>query len=107
MIQISSQDLEIVKKILFSSLPQGAKIFVFGSRAGNPGSIVKKSSDLDLAIDLTRKLTRQEEQMLFDKFEESDLAYRVDFVDINNVSPSFKKIINSTKQPLIHVSSNH
>ncbi len=98
MIEISSRDHVIVEKILHSILSDEARVFVFGSRSFGT---VKRSSDLDLAIDAGRKLTREEQQKLFDEFEESDLPYKVDIVDLNNVSESFKKIIDSTKKPFL------
>jgi hypothetical protein len=48
---------------------------------------------LDLAFDLGRLLTRQEEFELADAFEESDLPIKVDVVDLHRVSPTFKAIV--------------
>ena len=58
------------------------------------GPIVgKKFSDLDLAIDAGRKLTSREVGYFKDAFDISDLAYRVDILDINDVRDYLKKII--------------
>ncbi len=89
-IDINPNDLAHVQAILDAHLPTEAKVWVFGSRAT---WTTKDSSDLDLAIDLGRHLTRQEECALADAFDESDLAYKVDIVDMQTVSESFKKII--------------
>lgn len=98
--EISTKDSAIIEKILRSNLASGAEVFVFGSRAFGK---TKRSSDLDLAIDAGKKLTRKEEQNLFDEFEDSDLPYRVDVVDLNSVKSDFGKIINATKQRFLRV----
>jgi len=92
---------QIVRAVLRAVLPEwppqsgrgGAgkvKIYVFGSRARGT---LKKAADLDLAIDAGRKLTPREEAELKEKFEESDLPYKVDIVDLHAVSDAFAKII--------------
>ena len=79
-----------VQSILNAHLPTDVKVWVFGSRAT---WTTKRSSDLDLAIDAGRPLTRQEGFVLADAFDESDLAYKVDIVDFQTVAKSFKTII--------------
>ena len=78
-------------------MPRDAKVWVFGSRAK---WTTKDSSDLDLAVDAGRPLTRQEMNQLEDAFEESDLPYKVDVVDMHRVSDSFKTIIERDKVTL-------
>jgi predicted nucleotidyltransferase len=87
---IRPQDLAIVQAILEVALPPDAKIGVFGSRAKGT---TKRGADLDLAIDLGTPLTQLEAFQLADAFEESDLPYKVDVVDMHRVAPSFKAII--------------
>ena len=89
-IDIRSHDLSIVQQILRATLPPHAKVCVFGSRATGK---TKRSSDLDLAIDAGRPLTQNENFALGDAFDESDLPYKVDLVDMHNVSETFKAII--------------
>ena len=96
-IDIRPHDLTIVQDILKTVLPTGTHVFVFGSRAK---WTTKRSSDLDLAIDAGRALTRNEDVCLSSEFMESDLPYKVDIVDLHNVSDSFKAIINKNKIPL-------
>ncbi len=93
-IDIRPEHLAIVQKILRDVLPRDAKVWVFGSRAK---WATKNSSDLDLAIDADRTLTRREEASLADTFEASDLPYKVDFIDLNSVSESFREIIDRDK----------
>jgi type I restriction enzyme, S subunit len=93
-IDIRSVDLAIVQDILRAVLPAPAKVYVFGSRAL---WTTKDGSDLDLAIDAGRTLTREESLDLADAFEESDLPYKVDVVDLHDVSESFKAIVDRDK----------
>jgi|GEM_PF-314565 len=99
---------QIVRAVLRAVLPEwqatGAAdaggtvtIYVFGSRARGT---VKKAADLDLAIDAGRKLTPREEAELKEKFEESDLPYKVDIVDLRAVSDAFADIIRADIIPL-------
>ncbi|MDE8345815.1 MAG: restriction endonuclease subunit S [Acidocella sp.] len=60
----------------------------------------KDSSDLDLAIDAARPLTRDEESALRGVFEESDLPYAVDVVDMQTVSKTFRKIVERERVEL-------
>jgi type I restriction enzyme S subunit len=96
-IDIRTSDLEIVQTILRECLPKNMKIWVFGSRAK---WTTKDSSDLDIAIDVGRKLTKAEVSQLEDAFAESDLPYRVDIVDLHYVSDNFKEIIEQDKVAL-------
>ncbi|MGD9583088.1 MAG: restriction endonuclease subunit S [Lysobacterales bacterium] len=96
-IDIRPVDLAIVQSILRSVLPSAASVWVFGSRAT---WTTKDSSDLDLAIDAGRRLTREEENALHAAFEDSDLPYKVDVVDMHTVSDSFRTIIERDKVAL-------
>ena len=90
MLDIRPKDLKIVQKILAVSFPKEARVWVFGSRAKGKA---RRASDLDLAIDLGRPLTQYESSQLFHAFEDSDLPYKVDVVDLCTVNQSLKKII--------------
>ncbi|KJV07528.1 nucleotidyltransferase family protein [Methylocucumis oryzae] len=91
---IRPQDLAIVNKILQQTLPKEANVWVFGSRAKGTN---RKASDLDLAIDAGRPLTRIERYALHEAFDESNLPYNVDCVDLCSVSEAFKAIVNQEK----------
>jgi type I restriction enzyme S subunit len=91
-INIRTQDREIVEAILRTVLPPGSEVFVFGSRATGRG---KRSSDLDLAINAMRPLTRAEDLALSDAFDESDLPYTVDIVDLTRDHPRFRDIVRN------------
>lgn len=96
-INIAPDHLQIVRDILCRHLPPQAKVWVFGSRAGGK---VKRFSDLDLAVDAGRPLTLDEEGSIRDAFTESALPWRVDIVDMQTVSPEFRRIVDEHKIPL-------
>lgn len=93
------EHLKIVQDILRANLPATARVCVFGSRVTGR---TRRASDLDLAIDLGRPLTRKENGDLADAFDDSDLPYRVDVVDWHRASASFKAIVerDSTLLPM-------
>lgn len=99
---IREEDLAIVVGILRAHLHGGAQVFVFGSRAnGKP----RRASDLDLAFDLGGPMAHILMSDLREAFEESDLPYKVDVVDLHAISESFKAQISSELKPLDMTSS--
>ncbi|MCY4653978.1 MAG: restriction endonuclease subunit S [Dehalococcoidia bacterium] len=96
-VDIRPDQIEIVQSILCERLPHGVKVWVFGSRAN---WTTKDSSDLDLALQAKQKLDRKVVGALKDAFEDSELPYTVDVVDINQIGDSFRQIIESQRVPL-------
>lgn len=94
LIHIQPAHLSIVKEILRKHLPTGATVWIFGSRAGGR---IKKFSDLDLVIDAEKPLSSKIFADLEYDFEESDLPYKVDIVDWNSISDSFKECIKENR----------
>ena len=66
-----------------------SKVFIFGSRAKGAS---RKFSDYDIGIIGRKSLDFKKISLIKDKFEESDLPYRVDVVDFSTVSKNFKNI---------------
>ena len=91
---IRPDHLEIVQDILREHLPAGFKVWVFGSRAI---WTTKDSSDLDLAVEGTDTLHYKAMVRLEVAFEESDLPYTVDVVDLNAVSPDFREVVEGQR----------
>jgi len=91
---LSKDQMLLLDNIFATHLPE-ADVFLFGSRATGR---FKPFSDVDLAIDMQQKkipidiLTK-----LADSFEASDLPFKVDLVDLNDVSPEFRKLIEHQK----------
>ena len=94
---IRPDHLEIVQDILREYLPAGFSVWVFGSRAN---WTTKDSSDLDLAVEGGSALDYKAMVGLEVAFEESDLPYTVDVVDLKGISPQFKEIVEEQKVPL-------
>ena len=99
-IDLRPGDLLLVQNILNAKLPAKVRVYVFGSRATGKA---RKSSDLDLAIDAGRALTRREHAGLADAFDESDLTCSVDLVDLNDTGEMFRAIIKQQMVPLLDV----
>ena len=94
---IRPDHLEIVQGILREYLPEGVKVWVFGSRAN---WTTKDSSDLDLALEGENALSYKLLGVLKDAFEDSSLPYTVDVVDVRRISESFRPIVESQRVPL-------
>ena len=91
-IDIEKKHLDLVKQILKKVLGENSDIivFVFGSRIkGN----AEKFSDLDLAIFKEGKKVPKLVAELLYEFEESNLPFKVDVIDLNDVSENFRKTI--------------
>ena len=95
---LPARDLAIVQGVLAAHAPPDAVVRVFGSRARGEA---RRGSDLDLAIDAGRPLTSRESGALADAFEESDLPYTVDVVDVRAASEGFVELIERECSPLL------
>ncbi|MDE0526500.1 MAG: restriction endonuclease subunit S [Thaumarchaeota archaeon] len=93
----------MVSDILNKHLPPDTRVWVFGSRAKWETT---DASDLDLAVEGPRPVDHGTMTELDVAFDDSDLPYTVDVVDLKTVSDSFKKIINTQKVPLLFVNQN-
>ena len=102
-IDISPDHLKMVSDILNKHLPPDTRVWVFGSRAKWETT---DASDLDLAVEGPRPVDHGTMTELDVAFDDSDLPYTVDVVDLKTVSDSFKKIINTQKVPLLFVNQN-
>ena len=96
-VDIRPDHLEIVQEILRAHLPAGFKVWVFGSRAN---WTTKDSSDLDLAVAGAVRLDHKSMIGLEVAFEESDLPYTVDVVDLKAVSSGFRQIVEDQRLSL-------
>lgn len=95
---LTPQELDKVQRILKAFLPEGCKVFAFGSRVH--GRNLKKFSDLDLAIDHNgQRLDSWTLLELKEVFTASLLPWRVDVVDLNAVSDEFRAIVDEQKVP--------
>jgi predicted nucleotidyltransferase len=96
-VDIRPDDLRTMRSVLARVLPGHTRVWVFGSRAGG---VVRRASDLDLAIDAGRRLEPGEAVALVEAFEESDLPYGMDTVDLWSITAAFAALIEANRAPL-------
>ncbi|MDR2617006.1 MAG: nucleotidyltransferase domain-containing protein [Endomicrobium sp.] len=92
-ISLEPKYLCMIKNILRDQLGDlGIKVYIFGSRVqGN----TKKTSDIDLALDNNGNKVDYINVIckLKEAFEESDIKYSIDVLDLNEISDEFKQSI--------------
>ena len=94
---LSANHRRLVLHILHAHLPRSIKAWVFGSRATGRA---RRYSDLDLVIDAGRRLTLDEVANLAEAFRDSDLPYRVDFVDWHDIDDRWRRTIATERVAL-------
>ena len=87
---LAAEHKKLVLDVLRGNLPESAKAWIFGSRATGRA---RRYSDLDLAIDIGRPMTLDEFARLSEAFCDSDLPYRVDLVDWQNIENGWRQTI--------------
>ena len=91
MLAVSESQLLEIRKILKETIPK-VTVLAFGSRvSGN----YKKTSDLDLLLKSESKLSSLVLGNLRERFELSNLPFRVDILDWHAISEDFRTVINS------------
>lgn len=95
---IEPHELAIVREIVDRCVPAGTAAFIFGSRA--TGHKLKPWSDLDLALEAPQPLERRVLSRLAREFDEALLDWKVDVIDLNAVSPEFRRIVDAQKVSL-------
>jgi len=103
-IDIRPGDLRIVWDVLRRHLPVDVRVWVFGSRAS---WMTKDSSDLDLAVEGDSEIGRGTLSALEAEFEDSDLPYAVDVVDLKRINERFRRIVQQQHVPLPVYRSSH
>ncbi len=96
-VDIPARHLDMVRRVLRAHLPHGVRVWVFGSRACGAA---KRSSDLDLALEGPAKLDQKLLAALEDAFEDSDLPYTVDLVDLKAIGGAFERNVLAQRVPL-------
>src|SRR5208337_4713417 len=89
MIDLRPDLLAVVLTILKQQIPND-EVRAFGSRVS---WTAKEHSDLDLVIRGQRRLTLKKLAAIKEAFEESELPIRVDVLDWQAISESFRKVI--------------
>jgi predicted nucleotidyltransferase len=94
MIDITPEQLKIVQSVLHETLQHGSRVWAYGSRTKGTS---RPSSDLDLAIDDGRKLSLPALARIVDAFGEAPLPFKVDVLDLHDVSSNFRAVIDAQK----------
>lgn len=82
--------LELKKTIKEFLKDKKIRIFLFGSRARRDNYIF---SDVDIGILTEEKIDKGKISLLREKLENSNIPYKVDLVDLKEVSDDFRKEI--------------
>jgi type I restriction enzyme S subunit len=93
---LTPEQLAEVRAILAAHIPD-RDVYAFGSRAVGRA---RRHSDLDLAIDGPAPLDLGVRAWLREAFEESSLPFRVDIVELCEVEPGFRGIVDAQKMPI-------
>lgn len=97
-IDLTDEQLFILRKILHTHLPLSTKVWLFGSRSTGKA---KPYSDIDLAIDVGQSLSLDILAKLASEFEDSILPYKVDIVDWHAIDDTFREIIKRDAKRII------
>jgi uncharacterized protein len=89
MVDLKPHELEVVRNILNRFVPE-AEIIVLGSRIHGTA---KPWSDLDLAMRAESALDWKLLAEIRETFQESELPFRVDVLDWNDITESFRNAI--------------
>ena len=82
--------LELKKTMKESLGDEKVKIFLFGSRARQDNSIF---SDVDIGILTEGRIDRRKISLLREKLENSNIPYKVDLIDLGEISDSLREEI--------------
>ena len=90
MLDLAENQLKLVRDILQELVPE-REVRAFGSRVKGT---VKPYSDLDLVVMGEAELPVRTLYRLEEAFQESELPIRVDVLDWNAISPTFRQVID-------------
>ena len=86
---MTNKYIEQLKELVLEELKdEHVKVFLFGSRARNDNYI---ASDVDIGFIPGNNFNEKKITMLKEKFENSNIPYKVEIVNFNIVSEEFKQ----------------
>ena len=87
MFNLSDAEQQIIAGVLSRYIDADCEVFVFGSRAKLTNH---RHSDLDMVVRSDAPIDLSKLALISDAFSESDLPFRVDFIDWNRISEEFR-----------------
>jgi predicted nucleotidyltransferase len=102
LLNISDDELNIVRNILLGYLPHGSVAWAFGSRVKGTDH---RFSDLDVLIKPGKSFSAGHFALMQEAFSESDLPFRVDATCWDDMSENFRKQIRDDLIPFDIVAS--
>ena len=84
---VNEDDWDLILKHLSRLLEQGTIVYIYGSR--QRGSH-KTYSDLDISLKAPSKISSTTMRSLADILAESDITYKIDLTDFNNLDTDFQ-----------------
>jgi len=89
---IDKEDKDFIISNILKIIPD-VEILAYGSRINGKAS---KYSDLDIALKTTFNISLSKLAFIDEVFENSKLKFKVNILNYNNLSSSFKKIVDKT-----------
>ncbi|HMP72837.1 MAG TPA: nucleotidyltransferase domain-containing protein [Kiritimatiellia bacterium] len=86
MIDVAAQTLSELRNILEQYLPE-SEVFLVGSRARGTD---KPYADVDLLLIRPPRLSKERRALIKSAFEESNIPYRVDLIEADDLTESFR-----------------
>jgi amidophosphoribosyltransferase len=96
-LQIAPEEVAIVLSILQARIPD-RPVWAFGSRTNGKA---RRRSDLDLAVGGNEPLSLRVRTELAEDFDQSDLPYRVDVIDLATITPEFRSRVEADFVPML------
>lgn len=97
-IDLTLEQLNLIKHVLSKHLSKTAKVWIFGSRVTGKA---KPYSDIDLVIDLSEPAPIELLAALTNSFIDSELPYKVDLVDWCSIDNDFRDLISQKRQRIL------
>lgn len=96
-LDLPAEDMATLQTILRRHVPPGVRVWAFGSRVAGGA---RPYSDLDLALESDGPVDPDALAWLRTALSESDLAIKVDLVDLQAIDPTFRRLIEQGMVPL-------
>ena len=93
-LQLTPGQIDRILKIIGKDV----EVLLFGSRATGAA---REFSDIDLCLKSTRPISLAELSAWKEKFQNSNIPYKVDLVSYEDLSEDFRQLISKTAIPLL------